>query len=105
MGRRYDSLKLNTPRLLSYMPRYRMPRGYGRWPGRDDLVVYLRDYVRDLGLRVQPRTEVQRIDRADSGWVVRTSAGALGARCAVVATGHNHDPCMPDWPGPRGLPR
>jgi putative flavoprotein involved in K+ transport len=103
-ARRYDSLKLNTPRLLSSMPRYRMPRGYGRWPGRDDLVEYLRAYVRNLGLRVQHGAEVQRIDRADSGWLVRTSAGDLDAPCAVVATGHDHDPCIPDWPGREGFP-
>jgi putative flavoprotein involved in K+ transport len=66
-ARRYDSLRLNTPRLLSTMPRYRMPRRYGRWPSRDHMVEYLRDYARQLGLRVELRTEVQRIDRVDVG--------------------------------------
>jgi cation diffusion facilitator CzcD-associated flavoprotein CzcO len=32
---RYDSLRLNTPRLTSTLAGYRMPRRYGRWPVRD----------------------------------------------------------------------
>jgi putative flavoprotein involved in K+ transport len=86
------------------MPRYRMPRSYGRWPSRDQLVEYLRDYARHLELRVLPRTEVERIDRSDFGWRLRTSAGDLDTRCAVVATGHDHDPVIPDWPGREGFP-
>ena len=42
---RYDSLRLNTPRLTSSLARYRMPRRYGRWPTRDDMVEYLNDYA------------------------------------------------------------
>ena len=61
---RYDSLRLNTPRLTSSLARYRMPRRYGRWPTRDDMVEYLNDYARKLGLDVRTRTEVTRVDEA-----------------------------------------
>jgi putative flavoprotein involved in K+ transport len=103
-ARRYDSLRLNTPRLLSYLPRYRLPRRYGRWPSRDDVVEYLRDYVRRLGLQIRFGTEVRRIERSDHGWRLSTSAAHLEARCVVVTTGHDHDAFIPDWPGRDGFP-
>jgi putative flavoprotein involved in K+ transport len=81
-----------------------MPRRYGRWPRRDDLVQYLREYARYMGLRVRPRIEVERIERAGLGWRLRTSAGDLDARCAVVTTGHDHDALVPDWPGREDFP-
>ncbi|MQA72756.1 MAG: SidA/IucD/PvdA family monooxygenase [Solirubrobacterales bacterium] len=97
--RRYESLRLNTPRPLSTMPGYRMPRRYGRWPTRGDMVEYLRDYPRRVGLRVEPQTEVTGLERDELGWRVRSSRGELRSRCVVVATGHDHDPRTPEWPG------
>ena len=43
---RYDSLLLNTPRITSTLAGYRMPRRYGRWPTRDNVIEYLEDYAR-----------------------------------------------------------
>ena len=37
---RYDRLRLHTPRLLSGLPGLRMPRRFGRWVARDDLIEY-----------------------------------------------------------------
>ena len=50
---RYDRLRLHTPRLLSGLPGLRIPRRYGRWVARDDLIEYLRDYaaVHDIDVR------------------------------------------------------
>ena len=38
---RYDRLRLHTPRLLSGLPGLRIPRRYGRWVARDDLILSL----------------------------------------------------------------
>ena len=38
---RYDSLHLHTVRWLSGLPGFRIPRSYGRWVARDDLIHYL----------------------------------------------------------------
>jgi len=101
--RRYESLRLNTPRALSYLPAYRIPRRYGRWPGRADMVEYLREYQRRLDLRVQTGTEVRRVDRDTAGWLVVTSTGEMRARCVVVSTGHDASPVIPPWPGRDGF--
>src|SRR5437870_3777590 len=49
---RYDNLHLNTVRWLSHLPGLRMPREYGRWPGRDRFVQYLETYAAHHQLRI-----------------------------------------------------
>jgi putative flavoprotein involved in K+ transport len=97
--RRYESLRLNTPRGLSHLPRYRMPRRYGRWPGRASVVEYLREYRRKLGLRVAFSSEVRRVDHAEDGWLISQLDGGIRARCVVIATGHDAYAAIPPWPG------
>lgn len=111
---RYDSLRLNTPRITSTLPGYRMPRRYGRWPARDNVVEYLEEYARRHRLRIQFQTELRRIERADGAvsadpdgnsassapmWLFQTSSGEIATRFAVLATSHDAEPKLPDWPG------
>lgn len=93
---RYDRLRLHTPRLLSGLPGLRIPRRYGRWVRRDDLLEYFRDYAASQGIEV--RTGV-RVERIDPGWKLSTSAGEIEAETVIVATGYNGAPFIPDWPG------
>ena len=96
---RYDRLRLHTPRLLSGLPGRRIPRRYGRWVRRDDLIAYLHDYADAEGLEVRTGVRVERIDPDGAGWRLETSAGPLWTRTAIVATGYNGAPWIPDWPG------
>jgi putative flavoprotein involved in K+ transport len=100
---RYDSLRLNTPRLTSTLPGYRMPRRYGRWPTRDDMVEYLDEYARRRRLRIQFGTAVKRVERGEEGWLLETTDGEIATRFAVLATGHDAEPKLPDWPGREGF--
>jgi putative flavoprotein involved in K+ transport len=96
---RYESLRLNTPRLNSTLPIYRMPRSMGRWPSARAVADYLEEYARKLELRIRFGTELQRVERANGGWRLVTSSGELDARAVVIATGHDSHPHVPDWPG------
>jgi len=100
---RYDRLHLHTPRLLSGLPDRRIPRRFGRWVSRDDLIAYLRAYAEAEQLDVRTNVAVERIDRADGGWRLETSAGPLTASTVIVATGYNGAPFVPDWPGLDGF--
>jgi putative flavoprotein involved in K+ transport len=93
---RYDRLHLHTPRLLSGLPGLRIPRRYGRWVARDDLIEYLHDYtaVHDIDLRVDCKVE-----RLAPSWTLHTSDGEIHADHVVVATGYNGAPFVPAWPG------
>jgi cation diffusion facilitator CzcD-associated flavoprotein CzcO len=96
---RYDRLRLNTSRLNSKLPGSRYPRGTPIFPSRDDVVTYLEGYARKNKLEIQFGTRVERIDRDNGAWVLRTSAGDIAASHVIVATGNEHTPTMPDWPG------
>lgn len=100
--RHYDRLHLHTTRRRSALPGLAMPRRFGRWVSRDDVVRYLEKYVEHHELEVVTGVEVSRIDRtADgTGWQLTATGGrVLTGRAVVVATGYNHTPRTPDWPG------
>jgi putative flavoprotein involved in K+ transport len=99
----YERLHLHTARWLSHLPGYPIPRRYGRWVARDDVVRYLESYCAYHQLEVCLNTDVTSIDRVDGRWVLSSPTGDLDARYVVVATGHNHTPAMPDWPGSDGF--
>jgi len=99
----YDRLHLHTVRWLSNLPGYPIPRRYGKWVARDDVVSYLEAYATHHALAFRLGTPIDRIDRAADGWVLRSPKGDIAARYVVVATGHNHSPALPDWPGADGF--
>jgi putative flavoprotein involved in K+ transport len=98
----YDRLHLHTVRWLSHLPGYKMPRRYGKWVARDDVVEYLEDYVRFHNLDVRTGVEFQGLQRDGDDWRVRTSNGDLVAARVVIATGYNKEQKLPDWPGMAG---
>ena len=100
--RHYDRLRLHTTRRLSALPGLPMPRRFGRWVTRDDVVRYLEKYAEHHDLEIVTGVEVSRVEPAPdgSGWLLRATGGReLTGAAVVVATGHNHTPRIPRWPG------
>jgi cation diffusion facilitator CzcD-associated flavoprotein CzcO len=97
--KRYDRLHLHTWRHLSSLPGYRLSAARGPWVARDGVVEYLEGYARHHGIDVRTGVSVERVDRGEGGWRVVTGDGALEAPFVVVATGYEHTPCLPKWPG------
>ncbi|MEV6638016.1 NAD(P)/FAD-dependent oxidoreductase [Actinoplanes sp. NPDC051470] len=94
---RYDRLKLHTTRRLSGLPGLPIPREYGRWVRRDDLVRYLEAYAAKFDLDVRTGATVESIK---PGWSLTLADGAEHTtETLVVATGYLHTPVVPDWPG------
>ena len=60
----YDRLHLHTTRGLSKLPGLAIPREYGRWVARDDVVRYLEAYADHHGLTIEHGVEVTRLDRS-----------------------------------------
>src|ERR1700737_4185996 len=91
---RYDRFRLNTSRWSSKLPGSRWERGTGMFPSRDQMVSYLEQYAarKELDVRVGTRVGTR-------GWVLQTPAREFRARPVVVATGYDHPPFIPDWPG------
>ncbi|MGW1049209.1 flavin-containing monooxygenase [Streptomyces sp. NPDC002521] len=98
----YDRLRLHTTRRLSALPGLKIPRRFGRWVARDDVVRYLETYAEHHELEIVTGVEVFRVERAGDGggWLLHASGGReLTGSALVVATGYNHTPRIPDWPG------
>jgi putative flavoprotein involved in K+ transport len=101
---RYDGLRLNTPGWMSTQPGFRATRRrYGEFPTRDAWIGYLEDYAAHHRIDVRFGTEAQRVAAVDGGWRVETGGSELQARFLVIATGYDHDPDVPDWPGRDGF--
>ncbi|KUI27370.1 FAD-dependent oxidoreductase [Mycobacterium sp. IS-1496] len=96
---RYDRLRLNTGRRTSHMPNRPYPKGTGAFPTRDQVVAHLDRHAHEDGIELLLGTTVDRIDRHPAGWCLSTSTGDLTARQVVVATGYEHSPRIPEWPG------
>lgn len=98
----YDRLRLHTTRRLSALPGLAMPRSFGRWVARDNVIRYLEKYAEHHELEVVTGVQVSRLERtADgAGWLLHATGGReLTGSAVVVATGYNHSPRLPDWPG------
>jgi putative flavoprotein involved in K+ transport len=95
----YARLRLHTERRLSSLPGLELPREYGKWVPRAQVVEYLESYARHHQIQVKHGVTVERVEREGDAWRVKTSQGNLSARVVVVATGFNHTPGLPSWSG------
>ena len=101
----YDRLHLHTARAYSGLPGLAIPRRHGRYVARARLIEYLEAYAAHHGIRPRFGVTAERLDRAGDGWIATTTGGVLAVDSVVVATGFNHTPFVPDWPGRDSLPR
>jgi hypothetical protein len=96
---RYDKLKLNTGRRTSHMPNRPYPKGTNVFPTRDQVVEHLDRHAHEEGIELLLDTRVTRIDQVADGWQLSTTSGDILADQVVMATGYEHTPNIPEWPG------
>jgi indole-3-pyruvate monooxygenase len=95
----YERLHLHTPKSASGLPGLPMPKGWSRYPSRDQVVDYLESYREHHELEPRFGTAVTRLERVGEEWVATTADGEWRARNVVIATGANSQPVRPTWPG------
>lgn len=97
--RHYDRLHLHTPKSGSALPGLPFPRGAPRYPSRQQVVDYLDTYARHFG--IAPHFGQRVVDARPEGehWRVGTDEETRRTRHLIVATGYNHEPHIPSWPG------
>lgn len=93
---RWDSFCLVTPNWQCQLPGfpYRGPDPDG-FMVKDEIIAFLDSYRASFDPPVHEGVEVTRLDRADGGFLLQTTAGELRADAVVVATGGYHDPILP----------
>ena len=97
--RHYDRLHLHTPRLHSGLPGLPLPRVYGRYPSRANVVEYLEAYAARLAVRPTLSTPVSTVRRSGDGWSVDIPGETVEAPIVVIATGSADFPAKPQWAG------
>lgn len=96
---RYNRLCLNTGRQFSHLPKRPYPKGTPTYPTRDQVIAHLEQHATDGGIELRLGCSTERIERVRDGWRVITSDGAFEAPQVVMATGYDHEPFLPEWPG------
>ena len=95
----YDRLHLHTARTRSGLPHRPMPKRYGRYPTRADMVEYLADYADAFNLAPRLGITVTSVRPDGAGWSVTHSGGTDHADNVIFATGLNGTAYRPDVPG------
>jgi len=94
---RWDSLRLFTPARHNGLPGMPFPAEQQTFPSKDEVADYLEAYASRFSLPVLHGVEVERLDKADSGYALSTSLGRILADRVVVATGTNQLPRIPSF--------
>jgi cation diffusion facilitator CzcD-associated flavoprotein CzcO len=76
-----------------------MPRAYGRYPARAQVVEYLEAYAARLNARFFLSTPVAAVRRSGRDWAVEAPGQTTTAPIVVMATGWADFPHLPQWPG------
>jgi putative flavoprotein involved in K+ transport len=92
---RWDSLKLFTPARYNALPGLAFPGDPDRYPGRDEVVAYLTDYVHHFDLPVELNSAVRAIHRTDGAYLLELDDHTYEAQQVVVATGPFQVPLVP----------
>lgn len=96
----YRRLHLHTVSTHSALPFLPFPAGWPRYVPRQQVVEYLESYARHFGLDPEFGQEAREIVRRDGAWeTVAASGRRWRSRHVVVATGANHEPNVPAFPG------
>jgi putative flavoprotein involved in K+ transport len=97
---RYDSLVLLTPRSFSGLPDLPLSGDKNGYPTRDEVVNYLREYVKNFDLNVELDHEVRKVTKDGEMFTVATESAIYTAPAVVVATGPFQTPRVPAWASP-----
>jgi cation diffusion facilitator CzcD-associated flavoprotein CzcO len=108
MSSAYRSLHINTSRTVMEYAAFPMADDLPDYPNHAQIAAYFDSYVDHFGIRetITFRTEVTRVEPADTGWLVTTRHRDTGEvttqryRAVLVANGHHWDPRHPEPPFP-----
>jgi putative flavoprotein involved in K+ transport len=92
---RWDSLRLFTSGRYDSLPGLAFPTAADSYPGKNDVVAYLKSYASKFNLPVRLDTTVTSLTRSDAIYVAKAGEDSLEARHAIVATGAFQVPSTP----------
>ncbi len=97
--RHYDRLHLHTDSARSALPGLPIPKAYGRYPSRAQVVEYIEAYAAKFALKPVFNAPVFAVRREGRTWRAEAGENSRSAPVVVVATGLADYPHTPTWPG------
>jgi putative flavoprotein involved in K+ transport len=96
----WKSLRLFSPAQWSSLPGWLMPGGgIDKYPARDEVLSYLRQYEERYNLPVKRPVQVTAVKSAPENLTVETTIGKFLTKAVVSATGSWQKPFIPEYPG------
>jgi putative flavoprotein involved in K+ transport len=96
---RWDSLKLFTPRRYDSLPGIDFPGDPDGYPGRDEVVAYLREYAARFELPLRLGSAAEGLTRDGARFVIDLGDAQITAEQVVVAIGAFQEPRVPAFAG------
>lgn len=93
--RRWDSLRLFTPRDLDALPDIAFPPGDDPFPNKDEVADYQERYARDTGFPLRLGASVTALRRTGDVFEAGVGVDVIRARAVVLAGGQFHAPNIP----------
>jgi putative flavoprotein involved in K+ transport len=93
---RWESLTLFTPRRYNGLPGLPFPGDPDGYPGRDEVIAYLEQYVEEFALPIELRSNVRRLRAEDGRYPLDVDGKTFTADQVVVATGPFQAPYVPE---------
>jgi cation diffusion facilitator CzcD-associated flavoprotein CzcO len=90
--KRWDTLRLFTPRRYSGLPGMPFPGPASAHPTKDETAVYFENYAREFGLSVRTGLRVERVVEIDGRFQAFCGEQVFQADNVVIATGAFHHP-------------
>lgn len=92
----YDSLKLFSPAKYSSLPGLSISSPGYRYPDRDEVIHYLKNYASHFQLPIVFHQRVEHVSKESDVFCVRTTTGEIyNARNVICATGSFNNPYIP----------
>ena len=95
--KRWDSLRLFTPRDLDALPEMAFPTGDDAFPNKDEVADYQERYAKEMHFALRLGSVVRAVRRVGDVFESAVGTDVIRARSVVIAGGAFHAPLIPDF--------
>ncbi|WP_342572162.1 NAD(P)/FAD-dependent oxidoreductase [Paenibacillus sp. FSL R5-0749] len=95
--KRYDSLRLFTPRMYDGLPGMPLGGNENDLPSKDEIADYFESYAKQMHLPIKLNCLISRLSEQDEVYYAETNDEIIEARNIIVATGPFQTPNVPSF--------
>ncbi len=95
----YERLNLHTNRSASSLPFVKFNKQIAKYPSRLEVIAYLENYCKTLGIEPSFNTTVKKIYKSDKNWITETDQAIIESKNVIICTGNTNIPKKYSKPG------